>query len=341
MIKNKAIQIIGTQRSGSNLLRVMLNQIEAIDAPHPPHILQRFYPLLATYGNLNIELNFLKLIDDVCKLIEFNPVPWQGFTLDRKAIRKQCETNTLLEVFKVIYNLKATHAKANYWCCKSMANINYIDVLEASNIKPIYIHLYRDGRDVALSFKNAIVGPKHTYHLAKKWKTEQELCLKLKHSVAPNRFFSLCYEDLITKPKVVLQELCTFLNIPFNTAMLNYYQSEESLKTAASGKMWKNVSQPILTHNCNKFLTEMKSPDILLFESIAGTTLSQLNYSLYTDGFYKLITEDDIEAFHQENEILKQTVLSMANTRDISRKQPQLQLLKEIQNRGTLQVANI
>ena len=41
----KFFQFIGTQRSGSNLLRLMLNQLEGIYAPHPPHILKTFYPL--------------------------------------------------------------------------------------------------------------------------------------------------------------------------------------------------------------------------------------------------------------------------------------------------------
>ena len=45
--------MIGTQRSGSNLLRLMLNQQPAIASPHPPHILERFMPLLPLYGNLD------------------------------------------------------------------------------------------------------------------------------------------------------------------------------------------------------------------------------------------------------------------------------------------------
>ena len=39
------IFMIGTQRSGSNLFRLMLNQLPEIAAPHPPHILIRLMPL--------------------------------------------------------------------------------------------------------------------------------------------------------------------------------------------------------------------------------------------------------------------------------------------------------
>jgi len=340
MKKNKAIQIIGTQRSGSNLLRVMLNQIQEIDAPHPPHILHRFYPLLSKYGNLNNEANFLKLIDDVCKVIELNPVPWGNFCLNRELIKEHCKSNTLIEIFNAIYVLKSVDSNASYWCCKSMANIGYTEDFEASGIKPFYIHLYRDGRDVALSFKKAIVGPKHIYHLANKWKKEQDLCLELKRNIDSTRFFSISYEDLILNPKSVLQKLCAFLNITFNETMLEYYSSNESLKTASSGKMWKNISQPILKDNSNKFLNEMNAFDMSLFEKIAGTTLTKLNYKLYADVYPGSISKQDIEAFDLENELLIKKTAVNADKNDVSRKKAQLQLLKDIANKGSLCYAN-
>ena len=70
----QGIQMIGTQRSGSNLLRVMLDGIEQIVAPHPPHILQRFLPLLPKYGDLADRSNFYRLATDVCQLVTVNPV---------------------------------------------------------------------------------------------------------------------------------------------------------------------------------------------------------------------------------------------------------------------------
>ena len=62
------IFMIGTQRSGSNLLRLMLNELPRIAAPHPPHILQRMMPLAQNYGDLGRRENFAQLVDDVCRL---------------------------------------------------------------------------------------------------------------------------------------------------------------------------------------------------------------------------------------------------------------------------------
>ena len=56
--------MIGSQRSGSNWLRTMLAGREDVIAPHPPHILRDFMPILPKYGNLenmpNLKVRFTK-----------------------------------------------------------------------------------------------------------------------------------------------------------------------------------------------------------------------------------------------------------------------------------------
>ena len=45
--------MIGCQRSGSNWLRTMLGEREDLIAPHPPHIMRDFIPILPKFGNLD------------------------------------------------------------------------------------------------------------------------------------------------------------------------------------------------------------------------------------------------------------------------------------------------
>lgn len=330
MDRIKSIQIIGTQRSGSNLLRVMLNQISEVDAPHPPHILKRFFPLLATYEDLNIEGNFEKLINDVCTLVELNPVLWEGYKLNREDIKFHCKSNSLVEIFRVIYALKAKSSKAIYWCCKSMSNIHCADKLEALGVKPLYIHLYRDGRDVALSFKKAIVGSKHIYHIAKQWQKDQEACIQLKEKLGNNRVFSISYENLLIDPAKVLKQLCSFLKVPYNSVMLSYYNSNESNLTAKSGKMWENLSQPIIKNNFNKFMKEMSESELKIFESVAESTLLKLNYKIFSEENGANFSKDEIEKFNAENEMLKQEAVLNASESDLNKIKGQTNLLKEI-----------
>ena len=254
----KAIQFVGTQRSGSNLLRLMLNQLPEISAPHPPHILKTFFPLLGKYKNLDNPDNFKVLAQDVCEWVNVNPVPWEGMTFDANDIVAQCSKQTLLELFVKIYERKARHDKACFWCCKSMESVHYVDEIEKSDIKPFYIFIYRDGRDVALSFTKAIVGSKHIYYLAKKWAEEQELSLKVKERVGMERFISIRYEDLINKPEDVMRSICHAVGVPYSEKVSEYFNSNESINTASSGRMWHNVTHPIMSDNHDKFRRELK-----------------------------------------------------------------------------------
>lgn len=45
--------MIGCQRSGSNWMRTMLSGREDLIAPHPPHIMRDFMPILEKYGDLD------------------------------------------------------------------------------------------------------------------------------------------------------------------------------------------------------------------------------------------------------------------------------------------------
>ena len=124
-----AIFMIGTQRSGSNLLRLMLNQLPDIAAPHPPHILDRMTPLIGGYGSLEKDENYRSLVEDVCQLIELNPVPWEGVTLDRETIMARAQARSLMGVFEAVYDHAAETWGAQDWCCKSLANINYLPAI--------------------------------------------------------------------------------------------------------------------------------------------------------------------------------------------------------------------
>lgn len=202
----KRIQIIGTQRSGSNLLRVMLNQHERICAPHPPHLLKTFKPLLERYGSLEVRENFLSLALDMIKWVELNPVQWQGFTPTALEIIDRCESPTVYQLFKAIYDWEAERFGKQVWVCKSMSNYEFADQFELEGIFDHYIFLYRDGRDVALSFSKAIVGPKLPFFCATQWNQDQIESLKLKNKLGA-KVYALSYESLIQQPDFELEKL--------------------------------------------------------------------------------------------------------------------------------------
>lgn len=327
----KFIQFIGTQRSGSNLLRTMLNQLPEIAAPHPPHILKTFEPLLPIYGDLNSRSNFEILVNDVCSWVELNPVPWLLSNFDRVEILDRCKENSLIELFYMVYSFYAEVHYSKYACCKSMSNVHQYENLEAAGLNPFYVYLHRDGRDVACSFKKAIVGEKHVYHLSKQWKADQEKSFEVRENIPQKRFIEVKYRDLITDPQSILVKVCSFLNVTYNQNMLDYFHAEESINIARSGEMWKNLSQPIITSNYNNYLKELSVDEIELFESIAGDVLEDLGYTISSD--YKSIPEigePNIETFNLLNDLMKKEAIINANQHDIELRRPQKEFLQAL-----------
>ena len=329
MIDISGIQVIGTQRSGTNLLRLILNQFNEICAPHPPHILKTFIPILDYYGDLKSDGNFKKLIGDVCKWIASNPVPW-NVQLDIDLIFDSCKENNIYEVFRVVHELKTADEGATVWCCKSTFNVHYFEAMELHNIRPFYIHLYRDGRDVALSFQKAIVGPKHVYHIAKDWVADQNAVEHVGQSVEQSRFMAIAYEDLIHSPKNVLLNICDRLDLNYSDELLHYYDSKESNMTANAGEMWENVKRPILNNNSGKYLSLMPKKDIEIFERVAGETLRKLNYNLNSsiDSIETEFTAEEIALFDKENKILIEKNKSSVRTEDLNVQRQRSDLLK-------------
>jgi len=303
------IQIIGTQRSGSNLLRLILNQSAHISAHHPPHILTVFYPIIHKYGDLQQKDNFSRLIHDVCRLIEANPVKWD-VDLNREEIFNYCKQRTLIEVFKAVYDMMAKKDDARFWCCKSMANANFYKDIESNGMRPYYIHLVRDGRDIASSFKKTLVGEKHVYHLANIWKKNFLKAKEVFQNVENERCLTIHYESLISNPAMVLESLNNFLGLDLDESALNYFESNESKITAAAGTMWSNLTMPIISNNTRKFITDLDKEEIEIFERVAGDILEENGYELCTTPVKKEFSAEEIQKFDDLNLKLKTDALT-------------------------------
>lgn len=341
--------MIGTQRSGSNLLRLMLNELPEVAAPHPPHILQRMMPVLPQYRELSRNHAFKQLVDDVCTLVELNPVAWSGVRFDRGEVAERAlpadpaaeaellskPRQALVAIHKALYDLYAESQGARTWCCKSLANINYFQDIELYFKKARYIYLYRDGRDVAVSFRKAVVGEKHFYHIAREWAATQKLALGISGMVDQDRFISVSYEELTQHPEQTCRKLCAFIGVEYRPQMLEYSKGGEARSTANASELWGNLTKPVLRDNTRKFLQEAGKEDIMIFEAVAGPVLEQLGYSR---SFVQLggdasFTSEQVRAFTAENDRLKEAVLNSVDPADRERRDKQASLLKEISER--------
>jgi len=329
------IQMIGTRRSGSNLLRVMIGQIEGVYAPQSTHLLEYFYPLVEHYGDLQNDEVFLSLIEDVSKCVEYNPVTWDGVVLDKNEIFNYCKTRSLLAIFEAIYSIAAKQSNCDKdWMCKCLGYINYFEQFEeyfSDEMK--YIYIYRDGRDVALSFTKAFAGQKHHYFIAQEWLKTQQKALQLQKLLPSSRFHAVCYETLLSEPEKTCKAVAQFIGQPYTEAMLEFYLSKSAQNSASSSKLWGNITKPIISNNTDKFIRQSTIEEIQIFESVAGDMLQTLGYSRYFSAHKIEFNDRLISEYEYENTKRKATILEQANLEDINRREKQKQLVDDVKHR--------
>jgi hypothetical protein len=328
----QAIFLVGEQRSGSNLLRLMISNSHEIAAPHPPHILQRISPIVPVDQPLS-DSRFNQLVDIVCELVEKNPVPWLHTSLtNREEVKSRCREKTVIAIYGAVMDIYGESNKATAWMCKSMQNIRWADSLNAYFKNNKYIFLHRDGRDVALSFSKAVIGEKHIYFIAQQWAELQRLCLETQKKIGDSRFHSVSYVDLTENTEDTLRSVCTFLQIEFKPEMMDFYQSEEARNTADASTLWENVTKPIIHKNFNKFLRELSEEQIRIFESVAGNELDALGYqrTAVQKGNEMKFTPDMIAAYKSENEKLKSQQAAKTDPEDAEKRKRQESVITKL-----------
>ena len=304
----KFFQLIGTQRSGSNLFRLMLNEFDDVFAPHPPHLLKTFYSITSNYNNLEKDKNLKRLVNDMIKWIQFNPVPW-SYIPNFNQIKDQSNERSVFKLFESIYTISAKNLeKKKYWCCKSLYNLNFYKNKKFKNLDPIYIYIYRDGRDVAASYKKASIGDKHIFFLAKKWERDQVICKKIRETTSDSNFFSVKYEDLLNNPSKVFKLFCSKYEIKYNKNFLDFYKSNDSKITSLSGKLWQNLSRPLIKNNSEKYKRELSLDEIKIFESINSKILESLGYKNINSAekLIKNFSNEKIKSYEKINMKLKE-----------------------------------
>lgn len=275
------IFIIGTERSGSNLLRSILNSHSNIAIPHPPHLIQQFFRNQSLYGDLNDDRGFKHLIGDMIAHVKWHHHSWD-MKLDPKMIFSKCRDRSVLSVFEQIYSAYCHRKNKKRWGCKSLSLIHYVQPVREYFPNGKFIHLVRDCRDTALSFKKVFFKRQnHVYFTASRWQQEQNIGYNLIHSgLPPSKILTIKYEDLLADAEATVQKICAFIGEPFEKSMLSYFQNKETGKTASLSTLWENINAPINQQNTQKYKKGLPPDEIKLIEKIAGKEMTLFGYTL-------------------------------------------------------------
>ena len=244
-----------------------------IGIPFESHFYNTFYPWLDYYGNLQLPANRQRLVEDILATEVIKS--WES-SLNSQQILAGIKNNDFDGIVESIMSHWTQAQGKQRWGEKTPQHLFYWrEIIQAFPNMQV-IHIVRDGRDVALSWKKARFGPKHVYQLAKKWVHYLENIEQLKANLNPNAFLEVKYEELLLNPEQTIQEICDFLGEEFTPEMLCFYTNGKSYPTDQINQ--KNLSRPLMSNNIGKWRKKMTNRQLRIFEAIAGTTLERYGY---------------------------------------------------------------
>jgi hypothetical protein len=269
--------VLGVRRSGTTLLRVMLDRNRALAVPDESY----FVPQLARRHRGRVDPG--AFVDDLRRLPTL--VEW-GLSPDAVSARLR-EGMTTGEAIVAVFDAYAAERGKTRWGDKTPLYMQYLPLLERLFPAAAYVHLVRDGRDAAMSFLEVPAGimtagwghPRDAAGFAAQWATEVRAARAVGERVGAERYLEVRYEALVASPGEELRRICDFADLEYDDAMLGYVGQTES----ARKEHQRRLDEPPRV-GVRDWRTEMPPEDVAAFESIAGDLLRDLGYDVSTAG---------------------------------------------------------
>lgn len=274
--------IIGTQRSGTTLLRLMLNAHPDICIPFETNFLSVKRTLGLDNGPLREEQ-----VNRVIDSLKSEPLTKKSGLLDNFEMDRASQPINFSALFDSIVTNYANSQGKHLWGIKTPGYEYYIDEITDLFPKAKFIHLVRDGRAVALSTANTRWGRKNIITNALNWEQGNILARK-NGNLIKDQYLLIKYEDLITSTEATLSEISSFLSLKYDPAMLDYHQSANSEMPASSLKWHKSSVNAVDPQKVNDWKTKLTKSEKMIFQEVAKAGLEEFGYEfLPTDQHYK------------------------------------------------------
>lgn len=282
--------IVGVPRSGTTLLRFMLDSHPALAIPPetgflawPPGWLRTIAPRETLFR--------------IVTRLPLKSGPWRDFGLDANEFReqlRQIEPFDWGEGLRAFYRLYATKQHKPRYGDKTPLYCRHMGAVERLLPEAHFVHIIRDGRDVALSLRLTSFAPGQDIPtLALYWR---RLVQNARTGGRRCRaYMEVHYEDLINDPTRVLRSICGFLKMEFDPSMLRYWErtaerlQEHKSRCRIDGQVLvsheRRVFQQRLTMQSPQagrvscWKKNMTPEECAQFLRLAGDTLEELGYS--------------------------------------------------------------
>ena len=268
-IEPAPVFLIGMPRSGTKLLRDLLNKHPSIRIPDSETAI---LPMLVNewqlYGDIALEKNFEKFFVRISQQFFFDYLKQRGRPMTVEKWRENIREYTPAGVFEGLVRADTENHYGTdiVWGDKSPSYINHVGLINDLYPSARIIHIVRDVRDYCLSISAA--WGKNMYRASYRWgQSVSKACTD--GDLLEGRYLQVHYEVLIESPELVLRNICSLLDLSFTPQMLTLEKPSENFGETRGQSI-------IVSTNKGKFddrLTrkELKKIEELAFEGMLAT----------------------------------------------------------------------
>lgn len=281
MTRTPAPFVVGMSRSGTTLLRMMLDAHSQLAIPPETN----FHDTIRAFSRGGVPAATEAI---VCGEL------WGDYKLPAEELYKRVEArrdDSLGEVLRAFFELYAERKGKPRWGNKTPYYAMRMTLLEEILPEARFVHIVRDGRDVALSTLPVWFGANDIAGVAKEW---SDMLVLARSQVDRLPFYTeIHYEDLVRDPVPVLKRVCEFLELEWEPAMLDYHRHSAARLASELGDVHevgrvvtreerlhihRLIGRPPQANRAERWRREMSAADVRAFDEIAAETLRAFGY---------------------------------------------------------------
>jgi hypothetical protein len=258
----------------------MLDSHSQFAIPYESHFIPAYYANRMKFSDLSDNTRRLALVQQI--LTEPFVRDWD--------IKLQCDDIDLSACISLsasigaVFAAYASKSGKPRWGDKTPAYLTELDCLNALFPSAYFVHIVRDGRDVALSWSQQSWGPPDFLSAIQLWERRLELGRKMLRMLPPRRWIEMRFEDLVANPRHQLIALTSFLEVPFEDQMVEGYRTVAHAKVGSQRALshHSGLNRMPSSDQAFKWKKVLGAGDQSLASEVAGRLLLDLGYEAST-----------------------------------------------------------
>lgn len=275
MVTERPFFVVGCPRSGTTLLRFMLASHSRLWIPDETG----FLPFLGVPPDRPLEGRELRRA--ALRAAALNR-DWRD-AVERVLEVERGSTATLGELVDGLYRFRMEGSGARRWGDKTPLYVLHLPALAAIFPEAQFLHVIRDGRDVAVSISRTwgrtLAGRLYLDEICalERWAEAVGRGRSAGAALGPERYLEVRYEALVERSASCLGGVCSFLGEDLEPAML---EPERLARELGASGVHAEVRSSVSTARVGRWRRELSPFGRVAAERIAGPLLSELGYGL-------------------------------------------------------------